>query len=148
MSESIFHSPSDDNEYIPYSALINEYRSYNRIPYRRLLFTKEWDAKRRKILERDNNTCQSCNKEKPRMHSRRTISANFAPRTNFIRWNVVGNNRFIEGQIKHGFYWLVSTKKFKKSDKYDGYMYVNTPSGSTLINADSFQLHVHHKSIF
>ena len=145
MPESYFHSPEDNDDYIPYLTVKKNHSSYGRIPYRKLLYTVEWNEKRRKILNRDKYTCQRCNKEKPNAYDRKSISALFAPQTNFIGWHVVGNNRIIDEPIKCGFYWLVNTKKFEKSDQYNGFRYVKTPSGNTLIKAESFKLHVHHK---
>ncbi len=145
MSESYFHSPEDNDDYILYSNLKKNHNSYGRIPYRKLLYTVEWNKKRKKILKRDKNTCQSCEKEKPKEYCRKDISAFFPPGTNSISWNVVGSTRITNEPIKHGFYWLKKTKEFEKYDKYSGFKYWNTPSGNTLIVADSFQLHVHHK---
>ncbi len=54
MPESYIHSPEDNDDYIPYSTVKKNHSSYGRIPYRKLLYTVEWNEKRRRILNRQN----------------------------------------------------------------------------------------------
>lgn len=145
MSESYFQSPEDNDDYIPYSTLKKNHSSYGRIAYRKLLYTKEWDKKRKQILERDKYTCQSCEKKKPHRFDKKSLLGLFRPKTETIEWSVVDSNRVIAEELSEGKYWLVDKEKFNNLNTYSGFKYVKASVGGVLIDANSFKLHVHHK---
>ena len=118
--------------------LINEYGEKKKIPYSRLLETREWHYKRSLIIQRDSDKCSSC-------HNKTTeyLLGNHIWWFEYIKNIKQPNDKFWE---KLDYYEKLLGDKFVGiSATDDDYEYVPEEMDTVVVVDKQYYLQVHHK---
>lgn len=135
-------------EPVEYQILLSRYGTQP-IPYEKLLNTHEWNEKRERILERDQNSCTNCHRQKTKVFTLQQVQTITKAYGKFTEWSRVGSDYKLPGPVEEGHYWFFSMQKFHTSRAaYWDCKYIKHKAGEVVfvfIKAPKrYSLHIHH----